>query len=255
MRDFTVQKYQELLAAITAQPIPVYGIRRWLAETPAAGILMRHDVDRKPQNALAIAELEHAMGVAATYYFRITPNAFQPQIIERIAALGHEIGYHYEDLSLAQGDYAKARQLFQDHLALLRELAPITTIAMHGRPLSPYDNRDLWQQYAFTDFGITAEAFLTVDYANVYYITDTGRTWAETKLNLRDQASNCLFAAVASTDELIAFVTQHPRAKIAIIMHPERWNSSAISWFSQWGKDQAANTIKYLLYLRRRRKP
>ena len=47
-----------------------------------------------------MAELEAQMGVKASYYFRIGKGSNQPECIKRIAALGHEIGYHYEDMSL-----------------------------------------------------------------------------------------------------------------------------------------------------------
>lgn len=33
-------------------------------------VILRHDVDRLPGNALKMARLEHEMGVQATYYFR-----------------------------------------------------------------------------------------------------------------------------------------------------------------------------------------
>ncbi|MBA7531110.1 hypothetical protein ES705_23321 [subsurface metagenome] len=39
--------------------------------------------------------------IKGTYYFRIVTQSFNPEIIEQIAELGHEIGYHYEDFVLA----------------------------------------------------------------------------------------------------------------------------------------------------------
>jgi len=34
------------------------------------------------------------------------------KIIKEIASYGHEIGYHFDDLSIAKGDYNKAIELF-----------------------------------------------------------------------------------------------------------------------------------------------
>jgi hypothetical protein len=68
---------------------------------PKSLILLRHDVDLLPQNSLATAKLEHSLGIRGTYYFRIVPQSLNPEIIREIASLGHEIGYHYEDLDLA----------------------------------------------------------------------------------------------------------------------------------------------------------
>ncbi len=62
-------------------------------------MLLRHDVDLLPRNALAMANLEHGTGVVATYYFRAVTESWDEGIIWEIASLGHEVGYHYENLS------------------------------------------------------------------------------------------------------------------------------------------------------------
>jgi len=45
--------------------------------------------------------------------------------LQKIKALGHEIGYHYEDMDPAKGDAEKAITSFEENLAKLRKLAPI----------------------------------------------------------------------------------------------------------------------------------
>lgn len=62
-------------------------------------MVLRHDVDELAVNALAMARLEHDMGIAASYYFRIVKQSNNPAVIHQIVQLGHEIGYHYEDLN------------------------------------------------------------------------------------------------------------------------------------------------------------
>ena len=37
--------------------------------------------------------------IKATYFFRTIPHTFKPETIKEIAGMGHEIGYHYENLS------------------------------------------------------------------------------------------------------------------------------------------------------------
>ena len=64
-------------------------------------VVLRHDIDRKPMNALRMAELEYELGIQSTYYFRF-PCTFKPEIIRKIRDLGHEVGYHYEVLSKAK---------------------------------------------------------------------------------------------------------------------------------------------------------
>jgi hypothetical protein len=254
MRDFSLAAYRALMEAIKKEGIPVFGVKQWLVQKPAFGIVMRHDVDRKPRNAATMAELEAEFGVRSTYYFRITPNSFNEPIIRRIASLGHEIGYHYEDLSLAGGDKEKAIALFAKHLLKLRAIAPIETIAFHGRPLSPHDNVRLWDHYRLEDYGLLAEAFLSIDYSGVYYFTDTGRTWSSQGANLRDHAKNALTADVSTTEDLIGFVRSRKNGRVAIVAHPERWDDAMPSWFVQSLKDYAINGVKRVLKAARRKK-
>ena len=62
-------------------------------------IVLRHDVDKLPENSLRFAQIQHELGITGSYYFRIVPESFNPKIIEKIAGLGHEIGSHYENLT------------------------------------------------------------------------------------------------------------------------------------------------------------
>ena len=75
------------------------------------------------------------------------PQSWDETIIREIRDMGHEIGYHYDDLSFCKGDHEKAIRRFEKNLATLREIAPVKTICMEGAPLSKWDNRDLWGKH------------------------------------------------------------------------------------------------------------
>ncbi len=246
--DFTVDKYEELILLIKEKNIPTYTILEWLEQQPDAGMFIRHDVDRVAINSLEIATLEHQHGIKSTYYFRIVKESFKPEIINRIAELGHEIGYHYEDLSIANGDYEKAIDLFEKHLGKVRSQAPVQTIAMHGRPLSKYDNRDLWKKFDIIDFDLKGEAFLSIDYSDIYYFTDTGRNWDMHQNNLRDKTASKPFKEnVKSTEELMQFLTAYSTSKFALITHPERWNNHRGKWIYSYSMDNGVNLVKKVL--------
>ena len=84
-------------------------------------------------------------GVSASCCFRAVPESRRDEaVIQKIPGLGHEIGYHYENLSACKGDEGCAWKDFQANLAKLRELSPVTTICMHGSPLSRINNLDPW---------------------------------------------------------------------------------------------------------------
>lgn len=252
--DFTLQKYIQLLGAINEQAVEVFPVADWIERNPAKGILMRHDVDRWPANALDMAQTEARFGIKSTYYFRVGRPTFKPKVMEAIANLGHEIGYHYEDLALANGDAEKAIVLFENHLNRFREIHPVKTIAMHGRPLSGHDSRHLWKVFNFHNFGITGEAFLSIDYSDIYYFTDTGRSWADGSINLRDRVSSQKNTQVHSTDDLIRFVAHNQPEKIAIVAHPERWNDSLAKWLMYGAFDNTVNVVKQILKISRSKK-
>ncbi|MBN1932426.1 MAG: hypothetical protein JW786_12550, partial [Desulfobacterales bacterium] len=156
---------------------------------PEKVVILRHDVDKIPLHSLRTAEMENELGIKGTYYFRVIKNELSGEVINNIAKMGHEIGYHYDDLNDAGGDSEKARDLFQKNLALLRKVAPVNTACMHGSPLSRHDNKDLWKHADYREFGIIGEPYFDIDFTKVLYLTDTGRRWDGDRVSIRDRVS------------------------------------------------------------------
>lgn len=155
--DFNFKSYQSLLTALQSRGFSFITVSEYAEATSPPSlrcggqasspfILLRHDVEAKYENALQMARIQHSRGIRGTYYFRIFGNNGNAAIIREIVALGHEIGYHYDDLSYCKGDYEKAIRRFEENLTYLRQFAPVTSATMEGAPLSRYDNRDLWAQ-------------------------------------------------------------------------------------------------------------
>jgi hypothetical protein len=223
--------------------------------------ILRHDVDRKPANALKVARLEAESGLRATYYFRFKESVFKPDLIREIERMGHEIGYHYETLDKAKGDYEKAIGIFQDELAEFRKIVPLRTICMHGNPLTKWDNRDLWKRYDFREFGLVGEAYLSFDAAAVTYFSDTGRTWSERhKVKDRlprardDDTNGSERAQVASTEDVIELIMEQESDQLYLLSHPNRWSCHVPEWLVEYGLDTAANLTKMSLVPMLRRK-
>ena len=112
--DFKLTGYKELVTALINQKRSFLRfselIHSYAQQNGKSSVTLRHDVDRLPGNALQMAQLEADLGIRGTYYFRIVPESFDPQIIEQIAELGHEVGYHYEDVDLVvKGQTANGR--------------------------------------------------------------------------------------------------------------------------------------------------
>lgn len=187
MRDFTLETFKLLLQELKAQGYIFQTFRDFRKAPAPKAIVLRHDVDARKLNSLQTAQLEAELGINGTYYFRMVPQSFDAEVIRQIAAMGHEIGYHYEDLALTKGNMGEAIQLFEQHLASLRHVAPIDTICMHGSPLSRYDNRKLWEQFNYRNYGIIGEPYFDVDFSKVLYLTDTGRMWDGERVSIRDK--------------------------------------------------------------------
>ena len=254
MYDFTTNKYAEFLNALVKVNFPIYTIVEWIKKKPSEGLILRHDVDRKPKQAIKIAKIAAECGAIGTFNFRVLRDRTDKNAVVDISNMGHEIGYHYEDLSIAKGDVDTAIEYFEKNLKLLREIADVKTATMHGRPLSKYDNRDIWKFTNVKRFNLYGEAYKSIDYKNIYYLTDTGRTWGETNANLRDSAIDAIKTPkhLRSTDDVKEFISSNPNISVAIVFHPERWSSNYLQLFFQSLIDLSASTIKRIIKLIRK---
>ena len=105
MLDYTIEKYRKLCSAIKGK-YETLTFNEYLNNVNSKNkfIILRHDVDRMPGNALKTAKAEAEFNLKSTYYFRMNKAVFRKEIIKEIASIGHEIGYHYECMDKAGGD-------------------------------------------------------------------------------------------------------------------------------------------------------
>lgn len=248
VRDFTLDKYRELCNALLDNGYSILTVYDYLLKyqnellTSPQYAILRHDVDRKPGNALRMAELEHDLDIRSTYYFRY-PHTFTPDIMRQIWDIGHEVGYHYEVLAKARGNTEKAIDMFEQELQAMREICEIKTICMHGSPLSRYDNRDLWKKYHFRDFGVEGEAYLSMADKGLFYLTDTGRNWGG-RHSMRDSMPGARGVPVETTDNLVEWIRSSGEGGLYLTVHPERWAMSEGEWAVSYVMDVMMNIGK-----------
>ena len=105
-------------------------------------VIWRHDVDFSVHRALRLAEIESEEGVSATYFFMLSSEFYRleekeiMQRVERIRALGHRIGLHFEIGEAAQNSCSKDEMekmiaCDRDHLAGLIG-APLEAVSFHN---------------------------------------------------------------------------------------------------------------------------
>jgi len=255
MRDFSTDKYKALLQALCSAGYTFAPLCEF-AKAQSRTICLRHDVDARPGNSLEIARVESAQNIRSTYYFRAVPQSWDERVIRQIAALGHEIGYHYESLTTCNGDLDAAYDDFCGNLAKLREIVPVQTICMHGSPRSRFDSKDLWTRFDYKSLGLIAEPYLDTDWEHTFYLTDTGRCWDGYNVSLRDKIEHWQDVWTArglvfhSTDDLIRGAVNLPD-RVMITTHPQRWSDGIVEWSKELVSQKLKNIIKSRLVNRR----
>ncbi len=247
MRDFTHEKYHFFCKNLVEHGCHLVTVRDFLLCPKSSNIIiLRHDVDNKPNLALLMAKIEHRLGIKSTFYFRHNKDVFHPKIIKEICDLGHEIGYHYEVLSKMDGNFEEAIKLFRYELGNFRKICDIDTICMHGNTLSKYDNRDMWKVYNFTDFNIMGEAYLSMGSISNYF-SDTGRSW-NSKYKLRDLIHNKASPpTIQTTNDLLFYILNSNSKIIYVLSHPEIWADNTYDWWSMWAMNKMYNAAKLAL--------
>lgn len=253
--DFSDEAYAALLDAGLNAGYEFLTVREYLSteSLPERFLIVRHDVDRKPMNALQMARTEAIRDISTTYYYRMIPKTFRPELIQQTEALGHEVGYHYEDLDTEDGDVTAAHDSFGRNLRRFRRLCSVETICMHGNPLTPHDNREMWTaEYEYADYDLLGEAYLSMDFESVSYFSDTGRTWEDGPLKIKDHTmgEGDKQRQVDTTWELIDLLSTNEVDRACLLVHPNRWAGSYAELLAERTKDAATNVVKYGLQLR-----
>lgn len=279
VRDFTPDTYCLLLRTLADRGYVFCTFEQFMTGQPSRAVVLRHDVDKHPLRALAIAELEHERQAKASYHIRVTSDRgvhAEASVLGKIIGMGHEIAYHYEDLSRALDKIGKSRfsrigpedfsegirmakKSFAQNLELLRQYYPVRVISMHGDPISAHDNRKLWDYVSYADFDIVCEPYLDIDYNKVLYLTDTGRRWDTANANRRDRVLNMQYPGSIGTErhnltfhttfDIIRTVSSGEMPdRLIINTHPQRWNSSLVPWIKELVGQNIRNVIKSVLF-------
>ena len=253
--DFTIKTYKQLLEALNNSSYAFQPFAEFIENPEEKAIVLRHDVDAKKFNSLLFAKIQAEAGIKGTYYFRVVSQSYDEAIIREIAAMGHEIGYHYETTDTCHGDVDKAYDEFCINLDMFRKFVPVKTICMHGSPMSKYDNRAIWQKYNYRKLGLIGEPYFDINFREVFYLTDTGRRWDGEGVSIRDKVNREHGSPTTpspvprllyhTTNDIIhaAHNDQLPD-KILMTFHPQRWTDQSLPWIKELIWQNVKNQIK-----------
>ena len=247
MRDFTLKSYESLIRTFQQAGYQFQTFEEMMAD-PIEGrsVVMRHDVDELAWNALRMARLENFLGVRSTYFFRVVKQSNVPEVIKQIVALGHEIGYHYEDLAMAKGNDVKATASFESNLDYFRSYYPVRSVCMHGSSTSKFDNRLLWKKHSLSDYGLVGEPYFSVDFEKVYYLTDTGYAWDGGKFATRDIVESGFSLKFHTTSQIVECIKAGKFPEKALILAHTLWTDSLVQWYWLHIREFFRNNIKRL---------
>ena len=255
MRDFTLEKYEQLLTALRKAGYRFLTLEEYVSGDQSGKIcVLRHDVDSRPECAVEFAKKEKTMDIRASYYFRAVLPSNSPAAIKQVVEAGHELGYHYEDYVLKEGVREDAWEHFQRKLEYFRHFYPVRTICAHGSPQSSLDNRSLWNFYDYREKGIICEPYLDIDYRKMLYLTDTGRRWDGYKMSIRDKIPHAQREWINkglsfhSTNDIIRAAEEGRLPEhLLLSTHPQRWIGDTKQWLWEFGSQEIKNRVKQIL--------
>lgn len=170
----------ESLAALLHSAKSVVPVRE-LAAMPAAArpqvLAIRHDMDHEIENSLRFAEWEAERGIRASYYVLHTdwywgerpdrPTDFLLRRLERVAALGHEVGVHNNAIAAAVRRGGDPVEILAEVVDALRRAGfDVTGTVAHGDRLcreARFINSEVFVETPFPEYG---EPRRTVVYVN-----------------------------------------------------------------------------------------
>lgn len=162
-------------------------------------LLLRHDIDISPLNALEMAKLEHSLNVQSSYYVLMHSMFYNPMAplfrdaLHEIMAMGFEVGLHYETNFYEERGLDPLVGILGDASALEKMLGtPILSISQHN-PASSTLLAELNNHYV--------DAYNNELVHDIHYISDSGFKWRN--------------------ETLYQILGQHD--KIHALIHPTTW--------------------------------
>jgi len=261
MADFTLKLFRRLLDVLKENGYEFQTFEKFIINNNVSAVVLRHDVDKYPLRALKMAEIEYDFGLKASYHVRADKVSNNPEIIRKVVEMGHELAYHYDDLSRMAKAYPpgderlkSAINSFRKNLDYLRRFYPIKVISMHGDPWQSIDNRDLWHYFNYKSEGVICEVYLDIDYSSVLYLTDTGRRWNGSATNIRDKIpmdKGMVHGAeynYRTTREIISAIKSGKiKGRIILNIHPQRWTGAPLPWLKELVWQNIKNAVKVII--------
>jgi hypothetical protein len=200
-KKFTLKKYAEFLNSISKYKIVTCRDFQNYHNASEVVITLKHDIDSNIDRSVKMAILESDLKIQSTYFVLHTASYYKNCIekLKFIQALGHEIGFHNDLMSIAHPE-----EYLINELKILRGygLKMIGTSAHGNKSLRKgVNNLHYWQTHSIEFYGFKYEAY-SLD-SNIWYSDCTfieGHRWHPDMMN-----------------------DLKPGDRLQILIHPEFW--------------------------------
>jgi hypothetical protein len=227
--DLTTQGYADILDVLLKHGFIAYTLSDYLSndQPTTRFVLLRHDADFDARKAIPLAALEAERGLRATYYFRGPHHrrSFNIEIMQQIAAMGHEIGYHYETLDSCEGNFEEAIRLFEAQLQAFRDAGfNIDTVSAHGNPRVKKNNYKTNEDLIHHDLMLCRRNKLLGDAgyprasSDLIYISDVG----------------VRFRGIGTARHLRELLSKDSLKRLYLLTHPDYWSRTQARAVTIW---------------------
>lgn len=192
-------------------------------------VILRHDVDISVEQAYRMAQLEHKLGVVATYYFLIRSdiyNLFNKKnqlLVDQIREMGHHIGLHFDETIYDED--IDVPQVIKKEISIMETMlcVKVKSVSMH-RP----SKKTLEANYVIDNNNVI-NSYSNMFFNKFKYVSDSKHRWRE------------------DIDEIISS-TNYPL--IHLLTHPVWYHNSEIDMWNAFSgvlKEQLLKTYDDLL--------
>lgn len=115
--QFTYRAYKALIKRLRSKQYELVGYTDYESKDKCA--ILRHDVDTSIDKALELAALESQENVKSTYFFLLNTDFYNiasqnsMEKIQRIHAMGHEIGLHFDETKYTDFTFGGGRPYYR----------------------------------------------------------------------------------------------------------------------------------------------
>lgn len=217
--DFTLENYRRLLKMAINEGFEFISYQD-TTDPDKKEMLWRHDVEFEPDIALEMAEIEHGLGVKATYFFQIHStyynlfDEYYRDVFNKIVQLGHYVGLHFDCRYYGIGKEEDLQRYIELDRNYFEEVLKVKINAFSFHNTTPFTQSCLAYEY-----GGLINVYSSYFKTNYQYCGDSLGYWRFDRLEDVLQDKNVKHLHVLTHDANWSHEVLSPRARLERAFH------------------------------------